>query len=345
LGAAPLVTIVEAARRTGVASITLRAWERRYGVPRPVRTPAGYRLYNARDLRDVAALIAYRDSGIATRQAAFLVSRQRTLSVDGASSPRVVGWRRRLEAACIRFDDPAASAVIGEASTLLPTSELLRHVVFPVVASLGEGRDSGVISISQEHFASELARRLVSRLDPAVAGKPARGLVLTGCAPGELHELGLLSVVCQLRDAGRRVVHLGPNVPVPAFLSTLDAVRPRTAIVAVTLDTHLKEWRMRRSEVEARARRGVRFVWAGPGSGAAARAGLPGAISNSIDEVVAAAITEDDHSGLTGAIAVSSRADSAGRDSGGGARLRKPRTRGACAAGRSGSSPRPRRRR
>ena len=30
---------------TGVNSITLRAWERRYGLIKPVRTPKGHRLY------------------------------------------------------------------------------------------------------------------------------------------------------------------------------------------------------------------------------------------------------------------------------------------------------------
>jgi DNA-binding transcriptional MerR regulator len=292
LGAAPLVTIVEAARRTGVGAITLRMWERRYGVPRPSRTPAGYRLYSARDLRDIAALLAHRESGIAIRQAAFLVARQRTLGPEHPSASRIAAWRRRLEAACIRFDDAAAERTLDDASSLMTISELLDRVVFPVVATMGEGRDSGVISISQEHFASELARRLVSRQDAGVRN-PARGVVLTGCAPGEFHELGLLSVVCRLRDAGYRVVHLGTNVPVAAFLSTLDAVRPRTVVVGVTMGAHLRGWVARRAAVDAHARRGIRFLWAGPGA-AAARGRLAGLVSNSIDEVVAAAAADSE---------------------------------------------------
>lgn len=95
-------------------------------------------------------------------------------------------------------------------------------------------------------------------------------------------------MVCQLREAGHRVVHLGANVPVDAYLSTIDVLAPRMAIVAVTIGRHLRSWRARRSAVAARARRGVRFVWAGPGAHTAAPA-LPGLVSNSIDEVVAAA--------------------------------------------------------
>ena len=285
VGAAPLLTISEAARRSGVPAITIRAWEQRYGIPRPARTPAGYRLYSASDLRDIAALKTYNGYGVAIRQAAFLVARRRTLAGNAAS--RVTQWRRRLETACIQFDDTAAGEVVAQAGTKLTTSELLREVVFPVVATMGEGRDSGVISISQEHFASELARQLVARRE-SIDGAAGGGIVLTGCAPEEHHELGLLSVVCQLREAGHRVVHLGSNVPVDAYLSTIDVLAPRIAIVAVTIGRHLRSWRARRSAVAARARRGVRFVWAGPGAHTAAP-DLPGLVSNSIDEVVAVA--------------------------------------------------------
>ena len=37
--------------RTGVGSSTLRAWERRYGLINPQRTPKGHRLYTADDVR------------------------------------------------------------------------------------------------------------------------------------------------------------------------------------------------------------------------------------------------------------------------------------------------------
>ena len=33
------------AEMTGIPAATLRAWERRYGIPSPERTASGYRLY------------------------------------------------------------------------------------------------------------------------------------------------------------------------------------------------------------------------------------------------------------------------------------------------------------
>src|SRR5580765_299435 len=41
-----MYTIKETAARTSVPVSLLRAWERRYGIVAPLRTPAGYRLYD-----------------------------------------------------------------------------------------------------------------------------------------------------------------------------------------------------------------------------------------------------------------------------------------------------------
>ena len=52
-----MFTIKQAAARSGLSIPTIRAWERRYGVVHPVRTAAGYRLY---DEASIARLIAMR---------------------------------------------------------------------------------------------------------------------------------------------------------------------------------------------------------------------------------------------------------------------------------------------
>jgi len=42
-----MLSIGQLAERTGVSVETLRAWERRYGVLRPVRSRGGHRRYSA----------------------------------------------------------------------------------------------------------------------------------------------------------------------------------------------------------------------------------------------------------------------------------------------------------
>src|SRR3954468_1217344 len=58
--------IGEVARRSGVSPELLRAWERRYGLLRPHRSPGGFRLYSDADVarvRRMRELLAHGLSG------------------------------------------------------------------------------------------------------------------------------------------------------------------------------------------------------------------------------------------------------------------------------------------
>jgi DNA-binding transcriptional MerR regulator len=58
------------AETTGVPEATLRAWERRYQVPKPSRTPSGYRLYSEQDVAQVHKMRELCEAGISAADAA-----------------------------------------------------------------------------------------------------------------------------------------------------------------------------------------------------------------------------------------------------------------------------------
>lgn len=49
--------------KTGVGASTLRAWERRYGMLTPERTPKGHRLYSVEDVRRVEHILTLLEEG------------------------------------------------------------------------------------------------------------------------------------------------------------------------------------------------------------------------------------------------------------------------------------------
>ena len=69
----PIYNVKAIALQSGVKASTLRAWERRYGVPKPDRTGSGYRLYSSRDIATIRWLKAQIESGMSISQAVSLL--------------------------------------------------------------------------------------------------------------------------------------------------------------------------------------------------------------------------------------------------------------------------------
>ena len=166
-GDRPLLRIGELSRRLGVSDHVLRAWENRYGLLQPVRSPGGFRLYSEADERRVRRMQAYLADGLSAAEAA-----RATLGGDAITSlgyltgPRLTKSAgsepsARLRQALDAFDVPAAQAaqaVLDRLLADLSVPAVLRDVVLPYLADLGERWQGGTASVALEHFASNLIR-------------------------------------------------------------------------------------------------------------------------------------------------------------------------------------------
>lgn len=217
-------------RLTGVGVHTLRAWERRYGVPRPARTEGGQRLYTADDVDLVKRMHGLAEAGVALPRAAEaaiaeLAARQAAQPADGG-----VTWiRTRLLEALIHFDDRTAHLAWAEALELRDVLTVLEEIATPALVDIGDSWHAGRVTEAQEHFASAFIRSRVDALARSVQAREGAPVVLLACAEGEQHELGLLMVNVLLRFQGLATVYLGANLPADALLSTARDLRPAVA--------------------------------------------------------------------------------------------------------------------
>ncbi len=69
-----LLPIREVVRLSGVNPVTLRAWERRYGLIQPVRTEGGHRLYSLADVERIRTIITWTERGVAVSKVASLLA-------------------------------------------------------------------------------------------------------------------------------------------------------------------------------------------------------------------------------------------------------------------------------
>ncbi len=105
---------------TGVNPVTLRAWERRYGLIQPVRTDSGHRLYSPADVETVRSVLAWIERGVPVSKVGRILTRNETTQAsstptyESATSGEWAQWQTRLLAAVQAFDEAELDRVYGQ---------------------------------------------------------------------------------------------------------------------------------------------------------------------------------------------------------------------------------------
>src|SRR3954453_774908 len=210
---APYLTIGEFSRRVGVSVDLLRAWERRYGVPRPERTAKGRRLDAREDELAVGAMRRALARGLPGAEAARLASTTELPAPAVNDGGELAAIDERLRDAFARYDEGQAQEALDRLFGAYTVDTAVSAVVLPVLAGLGDRWAASEIGIEQEHFASHIIHgRLLSLGRKWDTGNGPRALL--ACPPGELHTMGLLCFGLSLRNRGWRVTYLGADTPV-----------------------------------------------------------------------------------------------------------------------------------
>jgi DNA-binding transcriptional MerR regulator/methylmalonyl-CoA mutase cobalamin-binding subunit len=232
-GAAQL-RIGELARRTGIATELLRAWERRYGLLTPERTAAGYRLYSDDDVRRVRHMRELLAAGLSAAEAARQAgSEPGPTGGAGRAEVAPASGSTELRRALEHLDDADAHAAFDRLLADYSTAAVLSGVVLPLLRELGTGWERGEISVAQEHFASNLLRgRLLGLARGWDRGAGPRAVL--ACPPGERHDLGLVIFGLALRELGWRITFLGADTPADTIVESVQRLEPAALVLAVT---------------------------------------------------------------------------------------------------------------
>ena len=126
--------IREIARRTGVNAVTLRAWERRYGLLVPKRTPKGHRLYSEAHVARVQQVLAWIARGVAVSQVKGLLDEQRPAVLP--SDTPWQGIHREMMDAIGRLASRSLDEAYNRAASLYPPRVLLDQLLAPLLREL-----------------------------------------------------------------------------------------------------------------------------------------------------------------------------------------------------------------
>lgn len=251
------VRIGELSRRVGVSTELLRAWERRYHLLAPARSPKGYRLYTPQDEVRVRAMQDQLSRGLSAAEAARVTrhAAPRATFADGTGGiPRAGSDRtfstglaeprpdesdvamhhyRALQRALDAYDETDAQHVFETMLRQLSLATVLRDIVMPYLAELGDRWVDGTIDVAQEHFASNLIRGRLAGLSLGWGHGVGPRAVLA-CPKDELHDLPLMVFGIVLNRCGWRVTFLGNNTPVTDLENAVRHLHPDVVVLAAT---------------------------------------------------------------------------------------------------------------
>lgn len=230
-------------KETGIAADTLRAWERRYGLPMPQRSAGGHRLYSQHDIEIIKWLLKRQAEGLSISRAVDLWNEQLASGSDPlaasvspavlpASSANLEGLRRDWLAACFKYDTVAAEQILNQAFAVHSVEITCTDVMMRGLQEVGELWHKGLATVQQEHFASEIATRRLEALISASPPPTRNETVLVACPPEEWHTFPSLLITLFLRRRGWNVVFLGAVVPTERMEETIRSVAPKLVILS-----------------------------------------------------------------------------------------------------------------
>lgn len=221
----PLYPIREVSRLTGVNSVTLRAWERRYGLIRPQRTPKGHRLYAQDDIARIERILQWLNRGVPVSQVGDLIDQPETVEPTTPASGDWESQRQQLQGTIEALDMARLDPLYHQILALYPISVAINELWQPVIMNLEAQWATKPDALVRRTLEAFLRNQVGIRLHHA--NQATRGpLILLNSMPDDPGPLWVLMVALVASEHGYRVQMLDRNLPLedlPQAVSRLHA--------------------------------------------------------------------------------------------------------------------------
>lgn len=223
---------------TGIRAATLRMWEKRYEIIKPLRTQTNIRFYGNEHLKLLLNINVLNRNGIKISHIAKMSHREITDKVKDLSFIRSGDddLFDGLMLSMIDLDEALFQQAFYKAVARLGFEDTINRIIFPFFSRIGIMWQIDSINPAQEHFISNMVRqKLISAIDNInVVTNPRAQKVLLLLPENELHELGLLFFSYLLKNKGYKIIYLGQAVPLTDLPKIMQASNPDIVVCNVS---------------------------------------------------------------------------------------------------------------
>lgn len=242
-----------AARRTGLSTYVLRAWEQRYGVVSPLRSASGRRLYSDADIERLRLLQSAIRAGRRIGDVASLAREDLVAMRAADTRDTVPGISDTLQSkdrwqasefmrACIdaiRQMSPAGlESTLYNASVAVSVPVLLEEILSPLLRDIGIQCREGDMRIAEVLMASAAIRSFLGTLTLNRDVPPAAPRVVIATPTGHRHEFGALMAAVTAASEGWNVIYLGSDTPADEIAATAANIRAKAVAISLIYPTH-----------------------------------------------------------------------------------------------------------
>ncbi|RBL71800.1 MerR family transcriptional regulator [Pseudomonas sp. MWU13-2625] len=230
-----LFPIREVSRLTGVNPVTLRAWERRYGLIQPTRTESGHRLYSMTEIERVRSIVDWIDRGVAVSKVGKILARTEPLKAlahiisDDLVQADYAQWQQQVQLAVSSFDDRALDQVYNQIFSSYALPVVFQDILMPLWLQMLQRQDAFGQTSEWLFFDGFLRARVLQRI-VVLRGTQPRKVVVSALA-GQCRELELLVAALFLsgNDAGVRVLTTGQ--PFDELALVCERIKPQALVL------------------------------------------------------------------------------------------------------------------
>ena len=223
---------------TGVNSVTLRAWERRYGLIKPSRTESGHRLYSDKDIEQIRRILGFLNEGVAISRIkeALKLSSNIETQTDIEDLNRWNKYQAEMLRGVHIFDEGLLNDTYHEALSLHSVDVVAKKLLLPLLEKLGQRWMNVSTGVAEEHFFSSFMRNRLGARFHHLNKLKTGSLLVAACVEGEKHEFGLLLFSLYAHSLGYRIILLGADMPLTQLAEVVNRSNSDGIVLSVTVE-------------------------------------------------------------------------------------------------------------